>query len=111
MPSIASTIHYLETMYHISGVRTAIAPGAGRRCLPSPAADMRRLILTRAADPYVLSKLAETEETFNELQVKMADPDVSANQGSLDDMSFGRRVLPSLSRSPTSATQESTSGS
>ena len=71
-------------MYHIGAV-SATVPG---RSLARP--DMahatgriqraRFLVATRAADPYVLSKLADTEETFKDLQMKMADPDVSSNQ-------------------------------
>ncbi|KAK9810519.1 hypothetical protein WJX72_012069 [[Myrmecia] bisecta] len=31
------------------------------------------------ADPFVLTKLADTEQTYKELTMKMADPDISAN--------------------------------
>mmetsp|Transcript_3645 Transcript_3645/g.10470 ORF Transcript_3645/g.10470 Transcript_3645/m.10470 type:complete len:412 (-) Transcript_3645:1688-2923(-) len=79
-------------MYHRAG---AIVPQAGMpppnsphvlrrtftpRGVPGRFTAPPRPTRTHAADPYVLSKLEETEKQYQELQEKMADPDVSGNQ-------------------------------
>ena len=73
----------MTTMRGVSIAR----PAPPARCFhPSPRSTpallpTRRLIsiITSAADPYVLTKMEEQERTFNELQNRMADPDISGN--------------------------------
>jgi len=58
--------------------RTAFTRWCVRPSQPRLAHRMTSLV-TSAADPYVLTKMEENERTFNELQNRMADPEISGN--------------------------------
>jgi len=58
--------------------RTAFTRWCVRPSQPKLAHRMTSLV-TSAADPYVLTKMEENERTFNELQNRMADPEISGN--------------------------------
>ena len=64
---------------HVNVLRTTTFMNTPRSVLGRLTAPPRPMH-TCAADPYVLSKLEETEKQYLELQEKMADPDVSGNQ-------------------------------
>jgi hypothetical protein len=75
------------------GGRARCAPPAAAPCAaPAPAPTRRRQqqqqqqqhrgrggVAARAIEPYMQDKLRAAEQTFKELQLRMADPDVAAN--------------------------------
>lgn len=53
---------------------------APRRCIAAPAAPARgRLLVARAIESYMVDKLRAAEQTYKELSLRMADPEVAAN--------------------------------
>jgi hypothetical protein len=68
-------------------VRRAPAPAVAPRT-PDPQQLAQRQqryqrsgVAVRAIEPYMEDKLRAAEQTFKELQLRMADPDVAANSG------------------------------
>jgi hypothetical protein len=67
-----------------AAARPSLRPLPTSHALPSPLRlRLRRggAVACRAAERYVLEKLAAAESTYRELQLRMADPTVAANAG------------------------------